>query len=208
MIFIVFFIKFFFKASLKIPNPYMEFMHKVNGVIVVDNEDNRVFAKYYVPEFTDPKRQRILEKAVMAKILAAAGVVKTTDGSPPVASTASDGNILLYEGYAVVYKTDADITMMVFGSIDENEVVLYSVLTCIYESLQTLLKCSGAIDKRLLLESYDALVLVIDEVIDDGIIMEVNSSNVCPDVQPYFTERSENPLNALITINKYLKQNL
>jgi len=184
----------------------MEFMHKVSGVMLLDNEEERIFAKYYIPEFADVKRQKVFEKILLGKIKAASGTTKAADGSAPVQS--SDGNILLYEQHTVVYRSEADITLMVFGSIDENEVVLHSVMTCIHEALQVLLKCSGAIEKRLLLESYDALVLVVDEVIDDGIIMETNSSNLVPDVQPYFTERTENPLNALITINKYLKQNL
>eukprot|EP00759_Apiculatamorpha_spiralis_P040406 PhF_6_TR3898/c0_g1_i1/m.5492/K20472/COPZ, RET3; coatomer subunit zeta len=187
----------------------MEFMHKVIGVVIIDAEKQRVFAKYYSPDLQDSLRQRVLENDLMGKIEAAAGgSAKSTEGGSTTSSSNNMENIILYEGYTVIYKTDADITLMVLGPLDENEVVLYSVLTCVYESLQTLLKCNGALDKRMLLESYDAVVLVVDEVLDDGVIMETNSANVCPDVAPYFTERSDNLLTAVNTINKYLKQNL
>lgn len=62
--------------------------------------------------------------------------------------------------------------LYVVGGGDENEILLFGVVLALRDSLAILLKNST--DKRTLIENYDLVSLAIDEIIDDGIILEVD----------------------------------
>jgi coatomer subunit zeta len=70
----------------------------------------------------------------------------------------------------VVYKCAQDVYFYVLGNCDENELILLSALQCLTDALARLLR--GQLDKRTLLENLDFLLLCIDELTDDGILME------------------------------------
>ena len=50
------------------------------------------------------------------------------------------GDILLYDGRIVTYKTESDVMMYLVSSIDENEILLYQSLLCLRDSLHLLFK--------------------------------------------------------------------
>ena len=47
----------------------------------------------------------------------------------------SNSEILMYDGLTVVYKSSVDLFFYVLGSSKENEILLTSVLNCIYDSI-------------------------------------------------------------------------
>lgn len=51
------------------------------------------------------------------------------------------GDILLYDGRIVCYKTESDTMLYVVGGTDENEVLLYNCLLALRDSLHLLFKC-------------------------------------------------------------------
>jgi hypothetical protein len=196
----------------------MEFLHKVEAVVILDADGNRVFVKYYPVVLADldgasphkksdsidattgvwatPEKQRSMEAGIHSK------------ARDPKRGASADGDIMIYEGHTVLYFVEQELTFVVVGSGDENEMVLNAVLQCLIESLQQVLKVS-TVDKRTILEKYELLLLVVDEMIDDGVILETSSSFIVGDVAPYEMESStEGARKALSTINKYLKQNL
>ncbi|MCJ1346692.1 Golgi-to-ER vesicle coat component, partial [Peltigera leucophlebia] len=82
------------------------------------------------------------------------------------------GDVILYDGRVVVYKMEGDVMLYVVGGADENEILLFGVVLALRDSLAILLKNST--DKRTLIENYDLVSLAIDEIVDDGIILEVD----------------------------------
>ena len=60
----------------------------------------------------------------------------------------------------------------VLGSYDENELILLSALNGLYECLGKLLR--GQLDRRTLLENLDFVLLTLDELSDDGILLEAD----------------------------------
>ncbi|KAI6250548.1 putative coatomer subunit zeta [Erysiphe necator] len=62
----------------------------------------------------------------------------------------------------------------VIGGIDENEVMLYNVIIALRDSLHLLFK--QTVDKRTVIENYDLVALTVDEIVDDGIILETDST--------------------------------
>lgn len=160
-------------------------LYSVKAVIILADDGSRIFAKYYTPPhqaasgapaapnpFADVKAQKTFEKGLLEK------------------TAKQNADILLYDNHVVLYKTESDVTMYVVGSPDENEVLLYNVILTIRDSMHLLLKQS--IDKRTLIECYDILSLAMDEIVDDGVILETDPSIVVTRVSKAPTQDSVN----------------
>jgi hypothetical protein len=92
--------------------------------------------------------------------------------------------------WSQVFRTVADVHFFVIGSLEENELVLWSVLTTYIETISLILKYAhpnlrrvhtmrraklqppiyfrNQVDKRTLSENFDFLLLAMDELVDDG----------------------------------------
>ncbi|TPX16435.1 uncharacterized protein E0L32_003729 [Thyridium curvatum] len=149
-------------------------LFSVNAVIILSSDDgSRLFSKYYTAPhqpatgaghasaaptpknpYPDVKSQKSFEKGLLEK------TAKQT------------GDIILYDNRIVLYKMESDVMMYVVGGADENEVLLYNVILALRDSLHLLFKQS--VDKRTIIENYDLVSLAIDEIVDDGIILETD----------------------------------
>jgi hypothetical protein len=115
-------------------------LFSVNAVLILDQEGKRVFSKYYSPPhastdfssasstshssnpYPSSKDQRTFEKGLVDKI-----GKQTTD-------------VILYDNRIVVYKQSVDLVFYVVGGLEENELLLYNVVTVIKNTLDILLK--------------------------------------------------------------------
>ncbi|XP_028339756.1 coatomer subunit zeta-2 isoform X2 [Physeter macrocephalus] len=88
----------------------------------------------------------------------------------------SSGEIAFFGGMTIVYKSSIDLFLYVVGSSYENELMLMSVLTCLFESLNHVLRKN--VEKRWLLENMDGAFLVLDEIVDGGVILESDPQQV------------------------------
>ncbi|KAF3941610.1 hypothetical protein ABW19_dt0208810 [Dactylella cylindrospora] len=145
-------------------------LFSVNAILILDQDGSRVLAKYFsAPHPTAPgepgsnpyptiKEQKAFESGLFSK-------------------TAKQSNdIILYDNRIVVYKQESDVTLFVIGSLSENEILLYNVVLALRESLSILLK--NTTDKRTIIENYDLVSLAIDEIVDDGIVLETDPAAV------------------------------
>jgi hypothetical protein len=186
----------------------MECMHQVDAIVILDNEGKRLFGKYFNNEKEGHKwhageSQTAFEASTHSKIRA------SSDASQ--VSSTSEGDVMIMNGNTIVYLCDPELTYLVVGGGDENELVLGAVLSCLIEAMQTVAKISTPMDLRGLLEGYDALVLIVDEMIDDGIILDVSASDVAANVVPYLSNdapAAEGAKKAFSAFSRYLKQNL
>lgn len=183
----------------------MDCLHQVTAVVILDVEGRRIFAKYYNDVATgQPGRwasvdaQIAFERALHSKARA-------------VQPAGNDETVLLYEGSAIVYSLDPEVSYFIVGPGDENELVLSAVLSCIYEGTQQVLKTSQPLDKRQLLESYETLLLVVDETVDDGIVFETSATNVAAEVAPFAvseTQVADGAKKALRGFKGFLERNV
>ena len=92
------------------------------------------------------------------------------------------GLVDIVERGAVVFvkrarvKARADVLMYVVGSEDENELILDTVLDGVTGALSILL--GGDVSANNILEHLDVAMLTVDETVDDGIILEVDSKTI------------------------------
>lgn len=143
-------------------------LFSVQAVLIFSTEDGaRILAKYYSPPhgaagaagsltnpYPDVKAQKAFEKGLIEK------TAKQT------------GDIILYDNRIVLYKLESDVMLYVVGSLEENEILLYNTVLALRDSLHLLFKQS--VDKRTIVESYDLVSLTIDEIVDNGIILETD----------------------------------
>jgi hypothetical protein len=63
-----------------------------------------------------------------------------------------------------------------FRFCQENELILMSVLNCVYESISQILRKN--VEKKALFENLDIIMLALDEICDGGILLEADPSAV------------------------------
>lgn len=116
-------------------------LFSVNAILILSADDSsRILAKYYsaphppagtsekstdypgANPYPTVKEQKAFEKGLMEK----------------TAKQTSD--IILYDNRVVVFKTEGDVMLYVVGGADENEILLYSVILALRDSLAILLK--------------------------------------------------------------------
>ncbi|XP_023573866.1 coatomer subunit zeta-2 isoform X4 [Octodon degus] len=114
--------------------------------------------RYYDDAFSSSKEQMIFEKNVFSK------------------TSQTESEIAFWAGMTIVYKSSVDLFLYVVGSSQENELLLLSVLTCLFESLSHILRRN--VEKRWLLENLDGAFLVLDEIVDGGVILESDPQQV------------------------------
>jgi len=100
-----------------------------------------------------------------------------------------NGEIIMLDGFTVVYKSCVDLFFYVMGSANENGLILASVLNCLYESVNQILRKN--VEKRTLLDNLDIVFLAVDEICDGGIILEADPTSV---VQRVTTKPDDLPL--------------
>lgn len=148
----------------------------VNAVLILAADDgSRILTKYYssphppagaeklgnypgANPYPALKEQKAFEKGLFDK----------------TAKQTSD--IILYDNRIVVFKSQSDVMLYVIGGVEENEILLHSVVVALRDSLDILLK--NMTDKRTIIENYDLVALAVDEIVDDGIILEVDPVTV------------------------------
>ena len=166
-------------------------LFSVNAILILSADDSsRILAKYYssphppagasekstnypgANPYPTLKEQKAFEHGLLEK----------------TAKQTSD--IILYDNRIVVFKMESDVMLYVVGGVEENEILLYNVVLALRDSLNILLKYVfrfGFInvyhgltrgrnmpDKRTIIENYDLVSLAMDEIVDDGIILETD----------------------------------
>uniref|UniRef100_A0A8C2BT07 Coatomer subunit zeta n=1 Tax=Cyprinus carpio TaxID=7962 RepID=A0A8C2BT07_CYPCA len=124
-------------------------LYTVKAVLIMDNDGERLYAKYYDDTYPTVKEQKAFEKNIFNK------------------THRTDSEIALLEGLTVVYKSNIDLYFYVIGSSHENELMLMSVLNCLFDSLSQMLRKN--VEKRALLENMEGLFLAVDEIVDGGL---------------------------------------
>ncbi|XP_055608275.1 coatomer subunit zeta-1 [Uranotaenia lowii] len=133
-------------------------MYTIKGMCILDNDGNRILAKYDKNVFPSVKEQKAYEKNLFNK------------------THRANAEIIMLDGLTCVYKSNVDLFFYVMGSTHENELILLSVLNCLFDTVSMILKKN--VEKRAVLENLDVVMLAFDEIVDGGIIMDADPSSV------------------------------
>ncbi|XP_022120813.1 coatomer subunit zeta-1 [Pieris rapae] len=134
-------------------------LYLVKGMCILDNDGNRILAKYYDPAILPTtKEQKAFEKNLFNK------------------THRANAEIIMLDGLTCVYRSNVDLFFYVMGSSHENELILQSVLSALYESVSILLRRN--VEKRVILDNLDAVMLAFDEICDGGIILDGDATSI------------------------------
>ncbi|XP_018612383.1 coatomer subunit zeta-1-like [Scleropages formosus] len=148
-------------------------LYAVKAVFILDNEGTRLLSKYYdLDLYPSQKERENFERNVFNK------------------THKADQEIAFLEGMTVVYKSSVDVFFYVVGSCQENELLLMAVLNCLFETLAQILRKN--VEKRCLLDNLDGVFLVVDEIIDGGVILESDPQQV---IQKVNYQADDRPLS-------------
>lgn len=138
-------------------------MPEVKALVVLDGEGARIAAKYFSKtEFGDKTLQADLERKMFRKLKAAGG--------------RGDTEVALVEGYTTAFRTSGDVSFWVLGGGDENELILVAVVEALSDAVSALLR--HTVDKRSLLTNLELLLLAMDELVDGGVILELDPASI------------------------------
>lgn len=133
-------------------------MYAIKAMLILDGDGNRLIAKYYDETFPSVKEQKSFERNLFNK---------TSKGS---------GEIILIDGLTCVYKSNVDLFFYVIGSNQVNELLLTQTLSCLYDSVQKVL--GKSFEKRVFMDNLASIFLILDEIVDGGIVCETDSRSV------------------------------
>ncbi|XP_034046902.1 coatomer subunit zeta-1-like [Thalassophryne amazonica] len=134
-------------------------LYTVKAIFILDNDGNRLLSKFYDPDlYPSNKEQKNFEKNVFNK------------------THKADNEIAFLEGMTIVYKSSIDLFFYVVGSAQENELMLMSVLNCLFDSLNQILRKN--VERKCLLDNMEGVFLIVDEIIDGGVILESDPQQV------------------------------
>lgn len=128
----------------------------VKAMLILDSEGKRIAVKYYAQDWSTVANQAAFEKNLWNKTRAT--------------NARGEAEIVMFDDYIAVYKALGDLTFYVAGSQQENELILYTVLQALYESVSVLLR--QQVEKKTVLENLDLVLLAIDELCDGGVVLE------------------------------------
>lgn len=137
---------------------------QISAILVQDSEGERIVAKFWSPsDFPDAAAEAEFEKKLFKKTKASGG-------------PRADAEVLMLEGFTVVFKGGPDITFTVVGPQEENDLMLVAVLDSLWDTMSLLLK--GAIEKRTLLAQLELLLLTLDELVEGGVPFELDPHTI------------------------------
>ncbi|KAM6295472.1 coatomer subunit zeta-2 [Aegotheles albertisi] len=147
-------------------------LYTVKALLILDSLGQRLLAKYYDGTFPTAQEQAAFERSIFRQ------------------TQRAGGEVACLEGLTVVYRNSADLFFYVVGGCEENELMLSAVLACLLDTLSHLLR--KEVEKRWLLDNMEGTFLVVDEIVDKGVILESDPQQVlqrlglrAPEPAPY-----------------------
>ncbi|KAI5180678.1 coatomer subunit zeta [Nematocida sp. AWRm80] len=88
----------------------------------------------------------------------------------------TEGNILLFEEYIILYKIVEDICILLYSDSNENEIMLYNALDSFYSAVVKTIK--GPLSQKSLIKHYDEVFLLLDAFIYKSILVTDSSTEM------------------------------
>lgn len=179
----------------------MNFIHRIQAILVMNSCGVLLFGKYFCGPST-PAASKKLASPEAQRELEANIFEATKQAQSP------NFDMVQVKNHNVVFVTKEDLIFHVVGDVDENPMVLFMALQTLTETLSEFQDLQ-ILDARQLEDRYELLVLVVDELVDDGILLETSSMTIAECVEEVNISGNDIPVReALTQFNKILRDNL
>ena len=140
----------------------------IRFVVILDNNGKTIYSKYYTEELENIKDQKDFEKKIC---LASANLNVAKN----------DVDIFTLSNYVIVSKISGEVAIFVGANDGDNEVLLGNFYDIFESSLFEVI--FDSLTKEKIMNSYEQLVIIIDEMINEGVVMNSNVDSINDIVQ-------------------------
>ena len=165
--------------SLFIPN-ISDIVCFVKFFLILYNCGKRIYCNYYTEEFKTTENQLEFEKEI-CKISIKNMVDK------------SDLDIINYSHFNILCKINKEISIFIGQDENDNEILLEKLYNEFESQLFNIVQ--DDLSREKILNSYDKLILVIDEMIIGGIVLNINNDSLYNRIFENKVENSSNNEN-------------
>ncbi|EAR94478.2 clathrin adaptor complex small chain (macronuclear) [Tetrahymena thermophila SB210] len=154
--------------------PLSSSISKVFSVAVLRNDGSRIYSKYYnscFPDYFSTVKEGDLKDLNVQKAFEKNIFEKSRKLVNIKAMKPSDTEIFGYGRFTILFKILSDVQIYIIADPDENEALLAAALKCLVDSMSNFSK--EQINNKIVCENYEGLILIIDEIIDQGIIVNI-----------------------------------
>ncbi|KAL4471380.1 hypothetical protein ABPG74_008273 [Tetrahymena malaccensis] len=147
---------------------------KVFSIAVLRNDGSRIYSKYYnqcFPEYFSTVKEGDLKDLNVQKAFEKNIFEKSRKLVNIKAMKPSDTEIFGYGRFTILFKILSDVQIYIMADPDENEALLAAALKCLVDSMSSFSK--EQINNKIVCENYEGLIIMIDEIIDQGIIVNI-----------------------------------
>ena len=95
---------------------------------------------------------------------------------------------MIVDSFVSVFRCYSDMSIYVLGHADDNELILGQVLDCIHECFDKIFK--SQFERQALIKHMSQVILVIDEIVDHGIVMHTTPSVILARIKTVKKETS------------------
>ena len=170
-------------------------LYSVQSILILDSQGNRIYAKYYQPpqNVLGQNKHNAFQSFGENELLISLKKQEEFEKRLIKKTHKQDSEIMLFENKLVFYKEYIDLTIYLIGDPNENEIILQTSFNALKNSLELIL--NNGIDKKNVQENYDMVLLTIDEIVDNGIILETDSQTIASRVSKPPTNDNQLPLD-------------
>ncbi|RYE99010.1 MAG: hypothetical protein EOO41_01660 [Methanobacteriota archaeon] len=138
-------------------------MPEVKALAVLQGDGTRIAVKYFTREFSAGSSIAVEFEKKAARKARASG-------------DRGEVEVMLQDGYTIAYRSLGDVLFLVVGGTDENELILAAVVDALAAAVAAVIR--GTVDKRAVHDNLELLLLCMDELVDGGVILELDPAAI------------------------------
>mmetsp|Transcript_49639 Transcript_49639/g.146714 ORF Transcript_49639/g.146714 Transcript_49639/m.146714 type:complete len:195 (+) Transcript_49639:60-644(+) len=146
---------------------------QILALLVLDSDGARLAVKYSSVArkelWVGSKAQLAFEKRVISKL-------------PKPSVARSEVDVAIIDNYTVLFQAFNDVVVCAIASEEENELVVLQLVEGIFNAMSQSAQggsfLSSGLTKQLVLDNLSDVLFILDEVVDDGIIMETDEEKI------------------------------
>mmetsp|Transcript_136412 Transcript_136412/g.340131 ORF Transcript_136412/g.340131 Transcript_136412/m.340131 type:complete len:195 (-) Transcript_136412:108-692(-) len=146
---------------------------QILALLVLDSEGQRLAVKYSSigkkELWVGSKAQIAFEKKIISKL-------------PKPSAARSEVDVAVIDEYTILFQACNDVVVCAVASPTENELVVLQLVEGIFASMSSITQgssfLSSGLTKQLVLDGLSDVLFILDEVVDEGIIMETDEDKI------------------------------
>jgi len=145
---------------------------QILAILILDNDGARLAVKYSSVArkeiFPTVKLQLAFEKRVIAKL-------------PKNTGARTEVDVAVIDDFTVLHQACNDVVVCAVATSSENELVVLQLVEGVFSSMSSVAGgsfLSAGLTKQQVLDNLSDVLFILDEVTDDGIIMETDAEKI------------------------------